>query len=131
MPKPSKVTTTSSTCFFLLSHAIACHFAHLFVFFNCPALQSATKPVTLTLKSKNLLEAKIEENELSRPPNKPIATERPSASEFEVKLRNTKKEDMFVIKSGSDFIVRSVRKGSLPDRKGIHPMDEIVGIDGM
>ena len=72
------------------------------------ALKDATKPVTLTLKSKQLLETKIEENQVSRAPTKPLANERPASNEFEVKLRNTSKKDMVVIKSGSDFIIKMV-----------------------
>jgi hypothetical protein len=72
------------------------------------ALKDATKPVTLTLKSKQLLEAKIEENQVSRAPTKPLTNERPASNEFEVKLRNTSKKDMVVIKSGSDFIIKMV-----------------------
>jgi hypothetical protein len=72
------------------------------------ALKDATKPVTLTLKSKQLLEAKIEEHQVSRAPTKPLTNERPASNEFEVKLRNTSKKDMVVIKSGSDFIIKMV-----------------------
>ena len=95
------------------------------------ALREASKPVKLTLKTKVLLEAKPEENVEGLPPTTLLQSKIPGKNEFEVKMRGITRDQMFVIKSGNDFIVKEVMKEGLPEKKGIHPMDEIVGINGM
>ena len=93
-------------------------------------LRSAEKPLTLTLKSKTLLEAKLESGE-GIPPSKLLASERPQPGEFEIKLRNTTQEDLHVIKSGNDFVINQVKADTMAAKKGVHVYDEIIGINGM
>jgi C-terminal processing protease CtpA/Prc len=98
------------------------------------ANDNISQPVRLTIKSTALLEAKPEnladEKIDGIVPETPLQQRIPAKNEFEVKLRHVTREDLTLIKSGSDFIIKSVKKDSVAFKKGIHVMDEIVGVNG-
>ncbi len=92
-------------------------------------LKAAPRPLRLTVKSSDLLVAKLEDAEAIAP-GKALESDRPGKNEFEVRLRNTSKSEIEIVKSGDDFIVRSVDKHSNAFKKGIHAKDEIIGVNG-
>lgn len=64
------------------------------------------------------------------PLNEKLNSDRAAQNEYEVKLRNVKREQMKIVRSGPDFIVHSVDEKSSIFSKGVHVGDEIIGVNG-